>query len=36
MGIGLEVGNYEYSNTREWVEMVVEGEVNKRRAMVKN
>ena len=35
MGVGLKVGNCEYSNTGEWVEMVVAGEVNSRRVMVK-
>ena len=29
VGVGLKVGNCEYSNTGEWVEMLVAGEVNK-------
>ena len=35
VGVGLKVGNCDYSNTGEWVEMVVAGEVNSRRVMVK-
>ena len=29
VAVGLKVGNCEYSNTGEWVEMLVAGEVNK-------
>ena len=35
MGVGLKVGNCDYSNTGEWVEMLVAGEVNRRGVMVK-
>ena len=36
VGVGLKVGNCEYSNTGECVEMVVAGEVNRRRVKVKS
>ena len=36
MGVDLKVGSCEYSNTGGWVEMVVAGEVNRRRVKVKS